>query len=84
MHVTRSHFAYVQNGLPSEQVIDVLINGKKLELYGETRSGLLMPGGYKAKLTKNVEKHGAFQDQTYVFLFQDNDTEPFWLYGEGE
>jgi hypothetical protein len=58
----------------------VTIDGKKIELSG-FGPALLVPGDYKAKLTRDDHKttYNSFQD--YEFLFSDGKTRKYYLVG---
>jgi hypothetical protein len=51
VHVTSSYRTYAGSTL--EQGLDVVINGKKYQLGGQYRGGILALGDYKAKLSKD-------------------------------
>ncbi|MFZ0663189.1 MAG: hypothetical protein WAM66_10890 [Acidobacteriaceae bacterium] len=87
VHVARSYLLHAGGAKDGEtfQKLDVLINGKKLQLEALYKhNGLLELGDYKAKLKKNVEKQGYLREQKYEILFPDNKTETFDVVGESE
>lgn len=91
-HVTRSYFILEGSGLHQDtlQVLDVLINGKKLQLEAEpikvskSYYGLISIGDYRAKLTVNREKGSYLTFQKYEILFPDQHTKSFEVVGKSE
>ncbi|MGB7189044.1 MAG: hypothetical protein WBD10_02800 [Acidobacteriaceae bacterium] len=86
VHVARSYLMHAGGVKDGEvfQELDVLIDGKKLQLEAGSKYGLLELGNYKAKVKKSIEKQGHFREQTYEILFPDNKTETFKVVGESE
>lgn len=86
MHVVRSYLVH-SGGYRGEtyQELDVLVDGKKLQLEALSKHyGLFEVGNYKARLKQSVEEHGHFRNQLYEFLFPDNKRETFEVVGESE
>jgi hypothetical protein len=80
VHVSSSSIAPRLN-----QVLDVVIDGKKYELSSMLALGrLLALGDYKAKLVK--DEHGTAYDsyEVYEFLFPDMKTRQFLVVGQSE
>ena len=83
MHISATHIRYYCSGFRDQiscgngLFADVIVNGKKLELSGATTIGkhefvLMVPGDYKARLTKNVnDANGAVINQEYDVLLPD-------------
>lgn len=82
VHVTSSYL------LVNVQELDVVINGKKYQLSGYSRTTkagyLLALGDYKAKLTKDQHQTAYESYQEYEFLFPDNKTMKFAVIGQSE
>jgi hypothetical protein len=86
VHVSATHIRYYcstdKDGYPECRRLfaDVIVNGRKLELSGATTLGknkfaLLLPGDYKARLTKDVnDETGAVINQEYDLLLSDSAT----------
>jgi hypothetical protein len=86
VHISSTHIRYYCSGFRDQiscsngLFADVIVNGKKLELSGATTIGkhefvLLIPGDYKARLTKNVsDQNGAVIKQEFDVLMSDGTT----------
>ncbi|MGA3047326.1 MAG: hypothetical protein ABSD67_11920 [Terracidiphilus sp.] len=67
------------------QQLKVLIDGKKFELNGTSRSAdLLRVGDYKAKTLKEETKHPYEYLRTYEFLFPDGTVRDYYVSNESE
>ncbi len=76
VHVTSSHFREGATRLK------VIIDGRKYELQGP--GWLLIPGDYKARLTKNDKKNAYEPRLEYELLLPDNKTRLYSLIGISE
>ena len=86
VHISASHIRYYCTGFRDQiscgngLFADVIVSGKKFELSGATtigknKSALLVPGDYKARLTKNVKDNdGAVISQEYDVLLSNGAT----------
>lgn len=87
IHVTATHMLREHGDSASRQELDVIIEGKKLQLESETiPNALLSLGDYKAKLVKNDHWRGASYDsyQVYEVLLPDKNTRRFIVVGQSE
>jgi hypothetical protein len=67
------------------QQLKVLIDGKKYELNGTSRSAdLLRVGDYKAKILREETKHPYEYLRTYEFLFPDGTVRDYYVSNESE
>ena len=66
------------------QYLKAIIDGKKYELEGPQRGGLLALGDYKAKLVKDERKTSYESVQVYELLFPDRKTRQFNVVGQSE
>jgi hypothetical protein len=82
VHVTSSYKLFI--GSAPQQGLDVVINGKKYQLGGQYRGGILALGDYKAKLTKDQHPNAYESNQEYEFLFPDNKTRTYLVLGQSE
>jgi hypothetical protein len=80
VHVTGSHLVYEAGG--KQLHLDVVIDGKKLELVGGHSDYLLRLGDYKAKAVEDVAKDTGEYRRQYEFLLADGTKRMFWLIGE--
>ncbi len=89
MHVSYAQYDPV-NGI--YEILTAVIDGKHYQLEGFTSSsrtfmhgnGLLNPGDYAAKLTKDEHKTSFESLQVFEFLLPDNTTRSFSVIGQGE
>ena len=85
VHVTKSRMILRDTSISYQQMLDVVIDGKKYDLesvnYPNT---LLVLGDYKAKLVKDEHRGGYDSFQVYEFLFSDRKTRQFRVVGETE
>jgi hypothetical protein len=79
VHATSSYF--LAGGL---QGLDVVVDGRKYQLSGVPRGGLLALGDYKAKLVKDEHQTAYESNQEYEFLFPDKKTRKFSVVGQSE
>lgn len=92
VHVVSSRFQrQYDGGTPVfGQILNVVIDGKKYELWANPMMvsaitpGLIVPGDYKAKLTKNKNKGKYAYAMEYELLFPDQTTKKFQVIGESE
>jgi hypothetical protein len=82
VHVTSSYKFFV--GSTPAQGLDVVINGKKYQLGGQYKGGLLAFGDYKAKLSKDQHPNAYESNQEYELLFPDNKTRTYVVFGQSE
>ena len=75
VHVSSSHI-----GEHNTLRLTVTVDGKKFEL-GSVGPTLLVPGDYKAKLTRDDHKNTYESYQVYEFLFPDGKTRKYYLVG---
>jgi hypothetical protein len=81
VHVISSYFPACH----APQHLNVIIDGKKYELYApDSGRFLLALGDYKAKLVKDERKTSYESDQVYEFLFPDKKTREFKVEGQSE
>jgi hypothetical protein len=66
------------------QGLNVVIDGKKFQLFNSFNGGLLALGDYKAKLIKDDRKTPYESDRAYEFLFPDKKTRKFFVSGQSE
>jgi hypothetical protein len=94
IHVTSSRWA-MEPGLTGPRAVqrlNVTIDGKKFELATPATPDsnfdagitLLVPGDYKAKLTRDQHKTAYESSQEYKFLLPDNKTREFFVVGISE
>src|ERR1039457_92309 len=83
VHVISSHLINqpgMFSGAARIQVLNVLIDGKKYEITAMlTKTGLLAPGDYKARLSLDVHKTPFESSQEYELLFPDKSTRKFYV-----
>lgn len=88
VHVTSSYLVTEINQFRDPvpiQKLNVVIDGKKYELKGDTKKlGLLAPGDYKAKLVEDEHKTTYASNQAYEFSFPDQKTRKFFVTGQIE
>ena len=87
IHVTATHMLRDHGDSARRQQLDVIIDGKKLQLESETiPNALLSLGDYKAKLVKNDHWRGAAYDSyaVYEVLLPDKNTRRFIVVGQSE
>jgi hypothetical protein len=87
IHVTATHMVRERGDSARRQELDVIIDGKKLQLESETiPNALLSLGDYKAKLVRNDHWRGAAYDsyQIYEVLLPDKYTRRFIVVGQSE
>jgi hypothetical protein len=82
VHLTSSYFlgGVVSHG----QGLDIVIDGKKYALAGDSDVALLALGDYKAKLVKDEHKTSYESFQEYEILFPDKKTRKFTVVGQSE
>ena len=73
-----------QNGQNQLLRLEVTIDGKKLTLVSSARQGLLLPGDYKVKIVKDEHKVPYKFNTEYEFLYPDQKTETFQVFGISE
>jgi hypothetical protein len=86
IHVTATHMLRDHGDSARRQQLDVVIDGRKLQLESETiPNALLSLGDYKAKLVKNDHWRGAPYDsyEVYEVLLPDKNTR-FIVVGQSE
>jgi hypothetical protein len=82
-HVLSCHGGF--SGADALQKLTVLIGEKRYELSAMARKhGLLAPGDYKARLSRDEHKTAFESKQEYEFLFPDKTTRKFFVTGETE
>ena len=87
IHVTATHMLRDHGDSARRQQLDVIIDGKKLQLESETiPNALLSLGDYKAKLVRNDHWRDAAYDsyQVYEILLPDKHTRRFIVVGQSE
>jgi hypothetical protein len=87
IHVAATHMLKEPGDSARRQQLDVIIDGKKLQLESETiPNALLSLGDYKAKQVKNDHWRGATYDsyEVYEVLLPDNNTRRFIVVGQSE
>jgi len=92
VHVAKSWIAVECGGGGCSPAVrlEVLMEGKKYELEDQkSRSAVLKPGDYSARLLKNPRainiSHAAYDDvKVFEFLFPDGQTRKYDLVGEEE
>ena len=94
VHVISSHWIMepsIGTGPEAFQKLDVMIDGKKVELEAPTlranlQAGvaLLALGDYKAKLVQEKHRTAYESSRAYEFLFPDNTTRKFTVVGRIE
>jgi hypothetical protein len=87
IHVTASYMLRDHGDGARRQQLDVVIDGRKLQLESETiPNALLSLGDYKAKLVKNDHWRGAPYDsyEVYEMLLPDKHTRRFIVVGQSE
>jgi hypothetical protein len=88
IHVTSSYFVTSPGrfeGAATVQKLNVLVDGKKYELTAlATKTGLLAPGDYKARLVQDEHQTTYESSQEYEFLFPDKKTRKFFVTGQTE
>jgi hypothetical protein len=87
IHVTATHMRRDHGDSARRQQLDVVIDGRKLQLESETiPNALLSLGDYKAKLVKNDHWRGAAYDsyEVYEVLLPDKNTRRFIVVGQSE
>jgi hypothetical protein len=82
VHVTSSYFV-VSDG-STRQWLNVVIDGKKLQLFDASNGYLLALGDYKAKLIKNDQKTPYESYRMYELQFPDKKTRKFLVAGQSE
>ena len=86
IHVTATHMVR-DHGDSARRQLDVIIDGKKLQLESETiPNALLSLGDYKAKQVKNDHWRGATYDsyEVYEVFLPDKNTRRFMVVGQSE
>ena len=73
VHVTHAFLA----GTLGTLHLDVIADGKKLQLEGQRAPGMLHVGNYKARVVKDDERKGGWYVETYELLFADG---THWLF----
>jgi len=87
IHVIATHIVREPGDGARRQELDVIIDGKKLQLESETiPNALLSLGDYKAKQVKNDHWRGATYDsyEVYEVLLPDKNTRRFIVVGQSE
>jgi hypothetical protein len=96
VHVTASHLQLSHNVLPvtsgAFQKLDVVMNGKRLELSGgeiqvslNNGAVIIVPGDYKARLVINENSNSTYKSsEVYELIVPDNKTEKFIVTGLGD
>jgi hypothetical protein len=73
VHVTHAFLA----GVLATLHLDVLVDGKKLQLEGQSAAVMLHVGDYKARVVKDEERKSGWYVETYDLLFADG---THWLF----
>lgn len=87
IHVSTTHMVRERGDSARLQQLDVIIDGKKLQLESESiPNALLSLGDYKAKLVKDEHWRGATYDsyQVYEVMLPDKHTRRFIVVGQSE
>jgi hypothetical protein len=80
VHVSSSRMVW--EGSPAlSQKLDVIIEGKRYELFASNINALLALGDYKAKLVRDEHRTGYDSFQVYEFLLPDKKTRKFTVVG---
>jgi hypothetical protein len=80
VHVSSSRMVW--EGSPAfSQKLDVVIEGKRCELFSSNVNALLALGDYKAKLVRDEHRTGYDSFQVYEFLLPDKKTRKFTVVG---
>ena len=82
VHVTSSYKLFI--GSAPQQGLAVVIDGKKYQLGGQYKGGLLALGDYKAKLSRDQHPNAYESNQEYELLFPDNKTRTYTVFGQIE
>jgi hypothetical protein len=83
VHVSSSRMVW--EGSPAlSQKLDVMIEGKRYELFASNINALLALGDYKAKLVRDEHRTAYDSFQVYEFLFPDKKTRKFTVVGQTE
>jgi hypothetical protein len=87
IHVAATHMWRQPGDAARRQQLDVIIDGKKLQLESESiPNALLSLGDYKAKQVRNDHWRGATYDsyEVYEVLLPDKNTRRFIVVGQSE
>ncbi len=84
VHVSASRMVLQPTSIVFDQQLNVVIDGKKYELWSPNVNALLSLGDYKAKLVKDEHRSTYDSYQVYEFLFPDGKTRKFDVVGQIE